>query len=59
MMNNRKELSMNELENVNGAGLLDWVVVHVATPVVRTLDYVKNNSDGLVKKTVEVIQNNL
>ena len=30
---NMQEMSMNELEQVNGGGLLEWVAQHIAAPI--------------------------
>ena len=35
MNTNTMELSMNEMATVNGAGLIDWIVIKVGLPLGR------------------------
>ena len=56
MNSNMEELDLNEMENVNGAGLLDWVVVHIGVPVVRALNDLKDKSGGIIKEGTELLQ---
>ena len=58
MKTNTKEMNLNEMEAVNGAGLLEWVVTHVALPVVRKYDDVKKTVEEKINEGKEKLHIN-
>ena len=60
-----KELNMNEMEQVNGAGVFDWIVVNISLPIYKEIknvseklgDNINNLKDLVEDKLKEVIDN--
>ena len=45
-----KELSLNELENVNGANFFDWLAKNIAVPIVSKVNEIDDNMDKNAEK---------